>query len=757
MANDKLQRVGLEFTAEGVTDYKKALNGVSSQMKQNQAEFKLLQSQYDEHTKSSKKLADQQNFLSKQYEEQQKRVSLLRTELQAMESDENADSKAIENKQIQLTNAQAALNKYGNELKSVNEKVKKGTADLEDYTKKINDMSDKVTKVGEEITKKVTGPILAIGAGAIASWKQTDDAYDNIIEKTGATGEAAAGLADIFDVIYGNFPFESANVSDAIGAVNTQFKLTGMELEAASLYLLKYAQINKTDIPSSTQSAKKAIETYNLTISDLPSILDSVTKTSQNTGVAVDELMSQAIEGAPSIKALGLSFAEGVTLLGNFQQAGVDSGAALSSLSKATIAYAKDGKTLSKGLKETQEKILKAKNETEALNIAAEVFGTKGAVRMVDAIKRGTINLSDLASQSQNTAGTVENTFAATQDPLDKATVTWNNLKLALSSLGGIIQEMLGPILEGLSEKIQELTIWFKNLSPEQQKMIVIIGLIIAAVGPLIIILGALIGAIGSIASAITFLAANPIVLIIAAIIAVIAIFILFGDKIKEIIDNVFNVITDVFGKIKGFFEGTGFLGIFAGVIQIFENVLRAVKNIFGGIIDFIAGIFTGNWKKAWEGIKNIFGGVFGLLFSIAVAPINLIIGALNGLITGVNVVIKGLNMIKLPDWDILGPLAGKGINIKEIGKIPYLANGGDLLSGMAVVAEAGPELLLQQGNRTRVVPLTESGGSNQSNIIDYDKMTDSFIKALSKVKINLDKNTVGKFIDSRVLRAVGE
>ena len=75
---------------------------------------------------------------------------------------------------------------------------------------------------------------------------------------------------------------------------------------------------------------------------DLNSVLDVTTKTSQNTGQSVDDLMQKAIDGAPQIKQLGLSFGEGVTLMGQFEQAGVDSSAALSSLSKATVTYAKD-------------------------------------------------------------------------------------------------------------------------------------------------------------------------------------------------------------------------------------------------------------------------------------------------------------------------------------------------------------------------------------------------------------------------------
>ncbi|MBS7524774.1 hypothetical protein LGVB_00450 [Lactobacillus gasseri] len=59
-------------------------------------------------------------------------------------------------------------------------------------------------------------------------------------------------------------------------------------------------------------------------------------------------------------KQLGLSFGEGVTLLGQFEQSGVDSSAALSSLSKATVAYAKDGKSLSQGLGELQDKVKNA-------------------------------------------------------------------------------------------------------------------------------------------------------------------------------------------------------------------------------------------------------------------------------------------------------------------------------------------------------------------------------------------------------------
>ena len=86
------------------------------------------------------------------------------------------------------------------------------------------------------------------------------------------------------------------------------------------------------------------------------------------TGVSVDELFSKMVSGAPQIKELGLSFDEAATLIGSLEKAGVDSGAALSSMSKAAVAYAKEGKTLSQGLQETIDKIKNASSATQALN-----------------------------------------------------------------------------------------------------------------------------------------------------------------------------------------------------------------------------------------------------------------------------------------------------------------------------------------------------------------------------------------------------
>lgn len=103
----------------------------------------------------------------------------------------------------------------------------------------------------------------------------------------------------------------------------------------------------------------------------------------------------------------------------------------------------------------------------------------------------------------------------------------------------------------------------------------------------------------------------------------------------------------------------------FETITETIGNVLTSLKTVFGGIIDFITGVFTGDWEKAWNGVKDIFSGIVDGLANIFKTPINLIID-------GINAFIKGLNKIKIPDWVPL--VGGKGFNIPTI---PKLAQGG--------------------------------------------------------------------------------
>ena len=101
--------------------------------------------------------------------------------------------------------------------------------------------------------------------------------------------------------------------------------------------------------------------------------------------------------------------------------------------------------------------------------------------------------------------------------------------------------------------------------------------------------------------------------------------------------------------------------------------------------------------------MKGIFKGVFDGLKTVAKAPINAVIGLVNSAISGINSVIRALN--KVP-----------GVNIGSIGSIPYLAKGGILSQGSAIVGEAGPELLTVNNGQTMVQPLTNYTTHNHTS-----------------------------------------
>ena len=192
--------------------------------------------------------------------------------------------------------------------------------------------------------------------------------------------------------------------------------------------------------------------------------------------------------------------------------------------------------------------------------------------------------------------------------------------------------------------------------------------------------------------------------------------------------------------------EAISFFGV---LLSNVSQVIGGIIQVISGIIQFITGVFTGNWKQAWNGIVSIFKGIFDGIVGIAKAPINGVISLVNGVISAVNGMIRGLNKISfdIPDW--VPGIGGShfGLDLKTIDKVAYLAKGGNLLSGTAIVGEAGPEILQQMGNKTRVTPLSESGGINQANLIDYKRMAEVFSYALTKLKIKVDKRELAKVI----------
>ena len=749
--------VVLNFKTNGEVSYSKTIKEINKEMNLAAAEYKNQVSAMDKDATQTEKLRAAKQKLEKQLGLAEQRSQMLREEYEKSVKETGEYSAESEKLYKQLLNSETGENKLRTALEQTNDALKEqGDVSIDTAKKlqKIEEAGEKVSNVGKKMSVGVTAPIVAAGAAGLAAFSEVDEALDTIITKTGATGDVADRLADSFENVGSNTHLELQTVGEAIGEVNTQFGFMDKKLEDSTDYLLKYAEINNTDVSQAAISARQAIEAYDLSYDDLNKVLDVTTKTSQDTGQSVDDLMKKAIDGAPQIKQLGLSFDEGITLMGQFEQAGVDSGGALGYLSKAAITYAKDNKSLAQGLEETSKKIKNAKNDQEALTIASEVFGTRGATKMLDAIKRGTLSLDDLSEAAKNSVGAVGDTFAETEDPIDAANRAMNNAKFALADVGESVQISLLPFFEMAIDALKSFKGWWDSLDQGTKNWIITLAGIAAVIGPALVVIGTLMSSVTKITAGVKDLATvwsglgklfglsgGWFAVAVIAIAALVAGLVWaynnvewFRNGVNAFFQGVSDIAVEVFNFMGGYISN-----IFGGIIQNFQNFFDAGKRIFTGFIDFITGIFTGDWERAWNGVVNIFGGIFDGIAAMAKAPFNGMIGLINGFI-------GGLNNIKIPKW-----VPGVGGKSFSISKLPYLAQGGHLINGQAIVGEAGPELLTAKNGKTTVTPLSDeekrrgiggkvSGGSIEQHIhigkvdannpSELDRMNRKFAKA---------------------------
>lgn len=174
-------------------------------------------------------------------------------------------------------------------------------------------------------------------------------------------------------------------------------------------------------------------------------------------------------------------------------------------------------------------------------------------------------------------------------------------------------------------------------------------------------------------------------------------------NRISTIVSAGFEIIkcivTTVTDAIKWIWSNFGDI-IVAKIKNVWDTVagvFRGASQVLQGIFQTLTGLLTGNWSKCWEGIKNIVSGVWNSITSF-------VKGGVNSIISAINVFIRGINKIKVPDW--VPGVGGKGFSISEI---PMLAKGTDYFQGgLAIVGEQGPELV-SMPRGSQVIPNRET------------------------------------------------
>lgn len=307
--------------------------------------------------------------------------------------------------------------------------------------------------------------------------------------------------------------------------------------------------------------------------------------------------------------------------------------------------------------------------------------------------------------------------------------------------LSGIKALGIGVLVAGIVKLIQDLQEYLKDPSWEN------FGKIISDIGLIILGLRIIIG--------------NVPVIIAGAIALIIGIIVSNWDKIKEFLQNGIDWLTEksdwvhnMFGDIVGRIYDS-IVSALQLVLGVFDNVFRSIKGILDGLIMFITGVFSGDWKKAWEGIKKIFSSIWegikgvvvsvwkfikGLVINIATSVGEIISGAFKAV---VNAVLGAVESILNTPINAINGLIGvinsvPGINLTRLStfNLPRLARGAVISQPtQAIIGEAGKEA---------VVPL-----ENNMEWLDMlaDKLTSKIGNNGGSYIINLDGRTIQRGI----------
>ncbi|SHJ63943.1 phage tail tape measure protein, TP901 family, core region [Clostridium amylolyticum] len=610
-------------------EFNSSMNQMREETSKLTKEFKLEQEQLKLNGSESDKLKSKVDYLSKAQDLAKKSVEETRAQLDKAKATYGENSTEVKSLEGKLLNAQIAEQKLANEVKLANDAFKDSQSKVKDYGKSLEEAGNKVGAFGEKATnigkgffKNVTVPIMAVGTASMLAFNEVDSGLDTITVKTGATGEAMTEFESVFNDIYGSMPFAAEAVGTAVGEVNTRFGLTGEALQSLSKDFLMFAEINDTDLNASIGKTNRLMQQWNIDSSKAPLLLDMITMSGQSTGISVDKLMDSIQQNGAALKSMGFNLEDSIILLSEFEANGVNSETALTALKKATVTYAKEGKSMTEGLQESVKKIKEAKTDTEALEEASRVFGARGATEMSTAIREGRIQLDKFGFKMEEFEGTVKDTFEGTQDPPDQMKVAMNNLNLALKDLAESIFEVLAPAIKWLGDKAKEFNAWFKELSPGVKKLIVTLGGIAAAIGPIIMFIGGIANGIskifilaGKIAPLIAKLKAFGIGAKLSALgktfVAVWATIKKALVAVKIALAGISMPVLIVIGVIAALAAGFIYLwktneNFRKKVIEIWNSIKQAIANFWAWLVDLV----TVKLPEGWNALMEWFNGI---------------------------------------------------------------------------------------------------------------------------------------------------
>ena len=476
-------------------------------------------------------------------------------------------------------NLETNLGKFSEDLAKAGGSVRK-------LDKGFGQFGRRVGGLGKQITAGVAVPMVGMGIAAVTSSESIEKALRTIEVGTGASGDALAGLGDSFRSVFTEVPESADQVAQAIADLNTVTGATGPILEKLTKHIFDASRVLGEDGATNAKSFATALNQFGEPAERGAELLDQFFKVAQTTGASLSKLTEQTNTYGAVLANAGFSMAESAAIFGSFEKVGIAVSRVMPGLNKAFRTWAGENKDIQKTLAATIRSMERAGSESEALTIATAAFGAEGAQRMTAAVRQGVFSLDNLQNALSGSTDAVVTATNESRTFSETLQVLKNKATIAFEPLGNELKKglmTLVPVVEDLAAKLTVAVKWFQNLSPATQKLIVVGGLLVAALGPILMIVGQISLAVPALVFAFKSLGivlaaiASPIGLAVAAIVGIGYVIYTFRDQVWEVIDSV----------VEGFSSIPEFLG---RVKDYIAEKLQAIVGTFGWLYDKLIG-----------------------------------------------------------------------------------------------------------------------------------------------------------------------
>ena len=381
------------------------------------------------------------------------------------------------------------LRKYENELENVDKETSQTTKDTAKASEGFTVMKGVLANLVASGIKKAISGLKDLGNYAKEAYREFDEGQDAVIKKTGATGQSADQLRDVYKKVIKEVGGDFGDLGNAIGELATRFGFEGGELEKSAVEFQKFAKVTGTDAVEAVRLVSRAMGDAGIDAKDYGDVLDMLTTASQKSGISVDNLAESLTKYGAPMRNLGFDTKESIAIFSQWEKAGVNTQIAFSGMRKAISNWSKEGKDAKEEFKKTLKEIEKTPSRAKATQKAIEIFGAKAGPDLADAILEGRFAYEDFLDLIEGSSGSLDGTFDETLDGADKVKLAIQGAKADLGSfvsdMASKYQPQIEAFIQNATEKAKEL---IEYVITNKGKIIGTISTVATALGTLFVV-----------------------------------------------------------------------------------------------------------------------------------------------------------------------------------------------------------------------------------------------------------------------------